>query len=186
MSDVTFDMRNNGMEVHERHAEPWRVTLVDTGDGANTGERLRRVAAYLPPDEPFCFTYGDGLADVDIGAEIAFHRRHGRLVTLCAVTPLGRYGALRCAGDRVDSFTEKPAGDGGKVNGGFFVVSPQALGHIGDGNRSWEVEILPALASRGEVMAFAHSGFWEAMDTLRDKNHLEALWQAGSPPWKVW
>lgn len=185
-SDVTFDMRENRMQVHERFAEPWRVTLVDTGEGTMTGGRLKRVARYLAPDEPFCFTYGDGLADVDITATIAFHRAHGRLATVTAVQPPGRYGALQRVGDRVSGFQEKPLGDGGWINGGFFVLQPAVIERIAGDDTAWEQAPLQSLAADGELMAFEHRGFWQPMDTLREKNLLEELWQSGQAPWKRW
>ena len=186
MSDVTFDMANNHMEVHQRHAEPWRVTLVDTGEETMTGGRLRRVAEYILHEEAFCFTYGDGVADVDISAVIAFHRSHKKLATVTAVQPPGRYGALAINGVRVQGFTEKPRGDGGLINGGYFVLSPGCLDRITDDTTSWELEPLTGLAADGELMAFEHDGFWQPMDTLREKNLLEDLWQCGKAPWKVW
>lgn len=186
MSDVTFDMANNQMEVHQRNAEPWKVTLVDTGDETLTGGRLKRVAAYVEGEESFCFTYGDGVADVDISRSIAFHQQHGKLATVTAVQPPGRYGALQINGLQVSGFTEKPPGDGGLINGGFFVLSPKCLDLIeGDGS-SWEGAPLTHLAKKGELMAFEHKGFWQPMDTLRDKNQLEDLWQSGNAPWKIW
>ncbi len=186
MSDVTFDMQNNSMRVHQQHAEPWRVTLVDTGDSTNTGGRLGRVAKYLDREDDFCFTYGDGVSDVDISAEIRFHRDHRRRATVLAVRPPGRYGALRMAGDRVLAFEEKPAGDGGYISGGFFVLSRECLSLIEDDSTSWESGALVQLASEGELMAFEHDGFWQPMDTLREKNELEALWASGEAPWKTW
>jgi glucose-1-phosphate cytidylyltransferase len=186
MSDVTFDMVNNRMEVHQKHAEPWRVTLVDTGEDTMTGGRLRRVAAYLRGEDAFCFTYGDGLADIDIAAEIAFHRAHGKLATVTAVMPPGRYGALVRDGDHVQGFIEKPRGDGGWINGGFFVLSPQVLARIAGDSTSWELEPLTGLARDGQLQAFEHRGFWQPMDTLREKNLLEDLWQSGRAPWKCW
>ncbi|OMC12890.1 glucose-1-phosphate cytidylyltransferase [Mycobacterium sp. SP-6446] len=186
MSDVTFDMSVNRMEVHERHAEPWRVTLVDTGDDTLTGGRLKRVATYLEDEGAFCFTYGDGLSDVNIGASIEFHHRHGRHATVTAVLPPGRYGAIECTGDRVTDFVEKPRGDGGFINGGFFVLSPAVLDYIDGDGTSWEGSPLTRLAVDGEMMAFQHSGFWQPMDTLRDKNLLEELWSSGKAPWKCW
>lgn len=186
MSDVTFDMSANKMEVHRHHAEPWRVTLVDTGENTLTGGRLKRVEAYIRDDEAFCFTYGDGLSDVNIGASIEFHRQHGRRATVTAVLPPGRYGALECAGDQVTGFVEKPRGDGGLINGGFFVLSPSVLDYIEGDQTSWEGPPLARLAADGEVMAFEHSGFWQPMDTLRDKNMLEELWSGGKAPWKCW
>ena len=186
MSDVTFDMTNNRMEVHERHAEPWKVTLIDTGEETLTGGRLKRVAEYVKNEESFCFTYGDGLADIDIAAEIEFHRNHGKWATVAAVQPPGRYGALRLDGQRVAGFIEKPLGDGGLINGGFFVLSPHCLNLLAGDQTSWEGEPLARLAAEGQLMAFAHHGFWQPMDTLRDKNHLEELWQTGKAPWKTW
>ena len=186
MSDVTFDMANNRMEVHERYAEPWRVTLVDTGENTLTGGRLRRVRCYLKDEEAFCFTYGDGLADVDIRALIAFHRRHGRLATVTAVQPPGRYGALVRDGEAVRGFMEKPRGDGGWINGGFFVLSPKVLDYIEGDATSWEGEPMRRLAATDQLRAFEHRGFWQPMDTLRDKNQLEELWASGRAPWKVW
>ncbi|OBG33184.1 glucose-1-phosphate cytidylyltransferase [Mycobacterium alsense] len=186
MSDVTFDMSANKMEVHTRHAEPWRVTLVDTGEDTMTGGRLKRVGSYIKDDEAFCFTYGDGLSDVNIGASIDFHRQHGRRATVTAVLPPGRYGAIECAGDRVTRFVEKPRGDGGLINGGFFVLSPAVLDYIEDDQTSWEGAPLTRLAADGEMMAFEHSGFWQPMDTLRDRNMLEELWSSGEAPWKCW
>lgn len=186
MSDVTFDMAENRMEVHEHKAESWRVTLVDTGEESMTGGRLRRVRNYLEPNEPFCFTYGDGLADLDLTAEIAYHRAHGKLATVCAVQPPGRYGALLCEDKRVTGFQEKPKGDGGWINGGFFVLSPQVLDLIAGDQICWELEPLQRLAQDGQLMAYEHLGFWQPMDTLREKKALEDLWRSGNPPWKVW
>lgn len=186
MSDVTFDMAANKMEVHTRHAEPWRVTLVDTGEDTLTGGRLKRVASYIEDDEAFCFTYGDGLCNADIGASMEFHQRHGRHATVTAVLPPGRYGAIECAGERVTRFVEKPRGDGGLINGGFFVLSPAVLDYIEGDQTSWEGAPLTRLADDGEMMAFEHSGFWQPMDTLRDKNMLEELWSSGKAPWKCW
>ncbi len=186
MSDVTFDMVKNEMQVHQRNAEPWKVTLVDTGDGTQTGGRLKRVAEYVRREEAFCFTYGDGLADLDIRAEIAFHRSHGKLATVCAVIPPARYGALALDSHRVAGFSEKPGGEGGLINGGFFVLSPKAVELIDDDSTPWEARPLEELAATSELMAFEHRGFWQPMDTLRDKNHLEELWRTGRAPWKVW
>lgn len=186
MSDVTFDVANNQMQVHERYAEPWKVTLVDTGDDTMTGGRLKRVAPYVQDGDAFCFTYGDGLADVDITKEIAFHRQHGKWATVMAVQPPGRYGALQLGGNKVTGFMEKPRGDGGLINGGFFVISPKCLDLIeGDGS-SWESGPLNELANSSQLMAFEHKGFWQPMDTLRDKNRLEELWGSGKAPWKIW
>lgn len=186
MSDVTFDMTNNRMEVHQQKAEPWRVTLVDTGDDTLTGGRLKRVANYIENEEAFCFTYGDGVSDVDIGASIEFHRQHGKLSTVTAVLPPGRYGALERSGGQVTGFVEKPRGDGGLINGGFFVLSPKCLALIDSDRTSWEGAPLTKLASSGEMMAFEHRGFWQPMDTLREKNLLEELWMSGKAPWKCW
>ena len=186
MSDVTFDISANSMAVHERHAEPWRVTLVNTGDDTLTGGRLKRVAAYIKDDDAFCFTYGDGLSNVDIAASIGFHRRHGKHATVTAVLPPGRYGAIERAGDQVTRFVEKPPGDGGLINGGFFVLSPAVLDYIEGDRTSWEAEPLGQLAADGQLMTFEHSGYWQPMDTLRDKNHLEELWNTGAAPWKCW
>ncbi len=186
MSDVTFDMVNNQMKVHEQHAEPWRVTLVDTGNDTQTGGRLRRVADYLDEGEPFCCTYGDGIADVDITATIEFHRSHGRLATITAVQPPGRFGALVLDGQTVTRFAEKPGGDGGLINGGFFVLNTECLDLIEDDDTKWEEEPLGLLAERDQLRAYRHEGFWQPMDTLRDRNQLESLWASGSPPWRVW
>jgi glucose-1-phosphate cytidylyltransferase len=186
MSDITFDISNNSMEVHDQKVEPWRVTLVDTGEETMTGGRLRRVASYLRDEEAFCFTYGDGVANVDITASIAFHKAHGKLATVTAVQPPGRYGALQIDGHRVASFIEKPRGDAGLINGGFFVLSPSVLPLITDDSTPWEAAPLETLAQQGQLMAFVHSGFWQPMDTLREKNLLEELWQSGKAPWKVW
>lgn len=186
MSDVTFDMRHNEMEVHQRYAEPWRVTLVDTGDATMTGGRLKRVADYLKGEEAFCFTYGDGVSDIDLGAEIAFHRQHGKLATVVAVRPPGRYGALQMDGHRVTGFAEKPRGDGGLINGGYFVLSPKCLELIDHDQTSWEAEPLSHLSQMDELRAFVHDGFWQPMDTLREKNLLEELWASGRAPWKTW
>ncbi len=186
MSDVCFDMCDNRMEVLERHAEPWRVTLVDTGEHTLTGGRLKRVRRYLGR-ETFCFTYGDGVADVDIGALVDFHHRQRRLATLTAVQPAGRFGALDLVdGNRIARFDEKPRGDGHWVNGGFFVLEPEAIEYIDGDQTMWEREPLERLARDGQLSAWTHAGFWQPMDTLRDKSRLEDLWQAGSPPWKTW
>lgn len=186
MSDVTFDMERNQMEVHQRNVEPWRVTLVDTGDDTLTGGRLARVSPYVRDEEAFCFTYGDGLSDVDITALVAFHRGHGRKATVTAVQPPGRYGALNMDEQRVLGFTEKPKGDGGWINGGFFVLSPDCIDYVSGDQCSWEGEPLTRLAADGELRAFEHAGFWQPMDTLRDKNHLEELWATGHAPWMLW
>lgn len=186
MSDVTFDMVHNQMEVHEQKAEPWRVTLVDTGEDTMTGGRLRRVKEYLKDEEAFCFTYGDGVADVDIAAAIAFHKAHGKLATVTAVLPPGRFGALAREGDAVRGFIEKPRGDGGWINGGFFVLSPKVIDYIAADSTSWELEPMAKLAAENQLHAFEHNGFWQPMDTLREKNLLEDLWASGEAPWKQW
>lgn len=186
MSDVTIDMRTNEMEVHQRNAEPWRVTLVDTGDATMTGGRLRRVADYVRDEDAFCFTYGDGVSDIDIAAEIAFHRSHGKWATVTAVQPPGRYGALQITGSQVDGFIEKPLGDGGFINGGFFILSPRCIEMIAGDSTSWEAEPIAAIAAAGQLQAFIHRGFWQPMDTLRDKTMLEDLWVSRRAPWKIW
>lgn len=186
MADVTIDMRQNQTIVHNHEAEPWRVTLVDTGENTNTGGRLRRVASHLVGEEAFCFTYGDGLADVDIGALINFHRSHGHLATVTAVTPPGLYGSLQCADTTVTQFVEKPRDDGRLVNGGYFVLSPRVIDYIADDNTGWETEVLPRLVSENALEAFTHRGFWRSMDTLREKTLLEELWANGEAPWKMW
>jgi glucose-1-phosphate cytidylyltransferase len=178
-------MRTNQLEVHEKHAEPWRVTLVDTGNSTQTGGRLKRVASYLD-GETFFFTYGDGLADIDVSAELAFHREKGALATMCAVQPPGRFGAIGIEGHRITRFEEKPVGDGSWINGGYFVLEPDALDYIEDDDTSWERAPLERLARDGQLSAYPHRGFWQPMDTLRDKTKLEGLWQAGNAPWKVW
>ena len=186
-SDVTFDLRGRGMEVHDGDVEPWRVTLLDTGPDTQTGGRVKRVAGHLD-GETFLLTYGDGLADIDISALLAFHRAHGRLATVTAVQPLGRFGALQLdeTQQRVTSFAEKPAGDGAWVNGGFFVLEPGVLDYIAGDDTYFEGEPLERLARDGELMAYRHRGFWQPMDVLRDKNLLEQLWQSGQAPWRVW
>ncbi|MCG9597795.1 glucose-1-phosphate cytidylyltransferase [Vibrio sp. Isolate25] len=186
MSDVTFDMQNNEMKVHRKRAEPWTVTLVDTGDNSMTGGRLGRVADYLKDDEAFCFTYGDGVGDIDITETIKFHKSHGKKATLTATFPPGRFGALDMKEGQVQSFKEKPKGDGAMINGGFFVLSPEVLNYIDGDDCVWEQYPLNQLAKDGELMAFEHHGFWQPMDTLRDKVYLESLWQSGKAPWKVW
>jgi glucose-1-phosphate cytidylyltransferase len=186
MSDVTFDMANNKMQVHQQNVEPWKVTLVDTGEDTLTGGRLKRVSEYIKDEDAFCFTYGDGVSDVDIGALVRAHEQHGRLATVTAVLPPGRYGALEREGDQVSGFIEKPRGDGGVINGGFFVLSPKCLDYIEGDSSSWEGKPLHDLSSKGEMMAFEHRGFWQPMDTLREKNMLEDLWASGKAPWKTW
>lgn len=186
MSDVTFDMQSNNMIVHRKSAEDWRVTLVDTGEKTMTGGRLKRVAEYLNPDEPFCFTYGDGVSDVNITELVEHHKAEGKLATVTAVTPPGRYGALEIGGASVKSFTEKPRGDGAKINGGFFVLSAETIDLISSDDTSWEEEPLRRLAEMGELSAYIHDGFWQPMDTLREKNMLQKLWDGGTAPWKTW
>ncbi|MFC4339006.1 glucose-1-phosphate cytidylyltransferase [Cupriavidus numazuensis] len=185
-SDVTFDMRDNSLHVHEKRAEPWKVTLVDTGESSMTGGRLKRVADYVKDDEAFCLTYGDGVSDVDIGSTIAFHKAHGKTATLTSTWPPGRFGSLNIEGQQVLSFREKPKGDGAIINGGFFVLSPKVLSYLGGDETVWEQEPLMRLADEGELMAFHHEGFWQPMDTLRDKTMLEELWAGGKAPWKKW
>ena len=184
MSDVTFDMRTNTMDVHQRYVEPWRVTLLDTGEGTLTGGRLKRVRAHLG-NETFCVTYGDGVTDLDIGALVRFHLAHGRKVTVTAIKPQGRYGALNLEGTTVSRFQEKPAGDGGWINGGYFVLNPSVFELIEGDHTSWESTPLVQLAAQGELQAYQHEGFWQAMDTMRDKSHLEGLWASGAAPWKA-
>ena len=186
MSDVTFDMAHNKMEVHQRKAEPWRVTLVETGENTMTGGRIKRVAAYLDDGEDFCCTYGDGVGNVDITQLLAFHRSQGTLATLTATQPPGRFGALGLHGHQVTSFQEKPQGDGGWINGGFFVLSPKVLNYIEDDQTIWERGPMERLAAEGQMSAYLHHGFWQPMDTLRDKTHLEELWTSGKAPWKTW
>ncbi|MBC8212897.1 MAG: glucose-1-phosphate cytidylyltransferase [Gammaproteobacteria bacterium] len=185
-SDVTFDMSMNSMEVHEKRAEPWKVTLVDTGENTMTGGRLKRVAEYLRDEEEFLFTYGDGVADLDITKTIEFHRQHGKLATLTATYPPGRFGALKIEDHRVVSFQEKPQGDGGMINGGFFVLSPQVIDYIDEDSTVWEQYPLNQLAQEGQLMSFEHKGFWQPMDTLRDKQYLENLWAKNKAPWRTW
>jgi len=185
-SDVTFDLQKNSMEVHERYAEPWKVTLVDTGADTLTGGRLKRVRAHIKDEEAFCFTYGDGVADIDIGASIAFHKEHGKLATMTAVQPPGRFGAIDMNGQRIMSFKEKPQGDGSWINGGYFVLSPKVIDLIDDDSTIWEKGPLERLAEDGELDAWMHHGFWQPMDTLRDKVLLEELWESGKAPWKRW
>ena len=185
-SDVTFDLREKKMHVHERRTEPWKVTLVDTGDESMTGGRLRRVADYVQEEEAFCFTYGDGVGDIDITALVAFHQSHGKAATVTATWPPGRFGALDIRDGKVVDFMEKPKGDGGMINGGFFVLSPKVLSTIEGDHTIWEQEPLNKLAQSGELMAWEHHGFWQPMDTLRDKHMLEDLWTSGRAPWKMW
>lgn len=185
-SDVTIDVRSGEITYHQTIAEPWRVTLVDTGHETQTGGRITGVRDYLDDGAPFCMTYGDGLADINIGKEISFHKSHGKLATIASVVPPGRYGALETTGNRVDRFSEKPPGDNARINGGFFVLNPGVLDLIDGPQTSFESAPLKAMAARGELMAWQHDGFWYAMDTLRDKNYLEGLWDGGNAPWKVW
>ena len=186
MSDVTFNMRENRMEVHHKRAEPWNVTLVDTGDASMTGGRLKRVAEYVKNDEAFLFTYGDGVSDVNIRDTIDFHLSHGKLATLTATFPPGRFGALDIQNKQIRSFKEKPKGDGAMINGGFFVLNHKVIDLISNDATIWEQEPLMTLAEQGELMAYEHGGFWQPMDTLRDKHYLEGLWESGKAPWKVW
>jgi glucose-1-phosphate cytidylyltransferase len=186
MSDVTFDMRHNRMHVHEQRAEPWTVTLVDTGDDSMTGGRLKRVADHVREEREFLFTYGDGVGDIDITRSIEFHRSHGKLATMTATYPPGRFGALEIKEGQVTHFLEKPKGDGGMINGGFFVLSPKVLDYIAGDDTTWEQEPLRQLATDGELMAYEHHGFWQPMDTLRDKQQLLAMWEGGRAPWKIW
>jgi len=186
-SDVTFDLGNNTVEYHRSSSEPWRVTLVDTGEATMTGGRLKRIHSYVKDEESFCFTYGDGVANVDINALIAFHRQHGKLVTLTATQPTGRFGSLNIGAEgSLQSFSEKPKGDGRWVNGGFFVLSPDALSYIKDDATMWEYEPMETLAREGNVSAYQHTGFWQPMDNMHDKGILEGLWKDGKAPWKVW
>jgi glucose-1-phosphate cytidylyltransferase len=186
MSDVTFDLRENQMQVNQSVAEPWRVTLVDTGDNAGTGGRLKKIARYVEDEDAFCMTYGDGLSDVDITAEITFHKSHGKLATVTAVQPLARFGGLSVEGTGINAFQEKPEGQGGWINGGFFVLSPQVLTEIPAETTSFEKEPMENLTAKKQVQAFFHSGFWQPMDTIREKQKLEELWASGKAPWKTW
>jgi glucose-1-phosphate cytidylyltransferase len=186
MSDVTFDLRDGSRKIHHAAAEPWRVTLVDTGEETEVGGRIKRIMPYVEEDEAFCLTYGDGVGDVDIGGSIALHKREGALATVTAAQPPGRFGALRTEGRRVVGFQEKPAGDGGWINAGFFVLSPKVGSYIKDDTTVWEREPLERLAAEGQLRVHFHGGFWQAMDTLRDKRHLEDLWESGKAPWKTW
>jgi len=185
-ADVTFHMEENRMEVHDSTTEPWRVTLVDTGDTTQTGGRLKRVGKYLAGEDTFCLTYGDGLADIDVAKSVEFHRLHGKLATVSAVQPSGRFGSLVIDGDQVTAFREKPAGDGASINGGFFVLSPKVIEYIEGDQTLWEREPLERLAQEGNLKAYPHTGFWQPMDTLRDKTYLEELWQSGAAPWRKW
>jgi len=184
-SDVTFDMRRRDVVIHQSGAEPWSVTLVDTGEETATGGRLRRVAPYIG-DEDFCFTYGDGVSDVDITALVEFHRRQGALATVTAVHPPGRFGVLTLTRDKITAFAEKPSDDAGWINGGYFVLSPKAIGYVADDDTAWEREPMERLARDGQLAAFVHAGFWQPLDTLRDRNLLNDLWNGGNAPWKTW
>ncbi|WP_419909993.1 glucose-1-phosphate cytidylyltransferase [Hoeflea sp.] len=184
--DVTFDLRNNNMEIHEAQAEPWRVTLIETGENTMIGGRIKRILPYVRDDEFFCLTYGDGVGDVDVTETIRFHRENGVLATVTATQPPGRFGALRMDGTKVTGFQEKPEGDGGWINGGYFVLSPEIGRYIEGDDTVWEREPLENLAADGQLRAYFHNGFWQPMDTLRDKRNLEELWASGDAPWKVW
>ena len=186
MSDVTFDLEKNQMQVHNNSSEPWRVTLVDTGEATMTGGRLKRVRAHVGDDDAFCFTYGDGVGDVDIGALIAHHRQHGLLATLTATQPPGRFGTVELDGHHVRQFQEKPHGDGAWINAGFFVLSPKIIDYIDNDQTIWERDPLERLAREQQLSVWRHEGFWQPMDTMRDKTHLEELWASGKAPWKVW
>lgn len=186
MSDVVYDMKNNKIEIHQKQVEPWRITLVDTGETSMTGGRLKRIRHYLD-DNDFCFTYGDGVSDINIQETIQFHQRSGTLATVSAVQPPGRFGAIRHEGHQVIGFEEKPRGEGGSwINGGFFILSPKVIDYIAHDTVSWEQEPMQRLATEGQMSVYFHNGFWQPMDTLRDKRQLEDLWRSGSPPWKVW
>jgi glucose-1-phosphate cytidylyltransferase len=185
MSDVTFSIRDNTMETHHQAAEPWKITLVDTGENTMTGGRLKRVAPYIG-NETFCLTYGDGVSDIDISKLIAYHKSSGRQATVTAIQPPGRYGSVDIKKGAVHAFQEKPAGDGAWINGGFFVLEPSVLENIGGDDTIWEQQPLQQLALQGQLSAFQHEGFWQAMDTLREKNYLEELWSSGKAPWKSW
>lgn len=185
-SDVTIDLGSNSIEVHHKRVEPWKITLVDTGENTMTGGRLKRISDYIKNEDLFCFTYGDGVSDVNIKELIAFHKNHGKAATMTATYPPGRFGAIDIQNDMITSFKEKPRGDGALINGGFFVLSPKVLHEISDDSSIWEQEPLMNLAKQEELMAFKHEGFWQPMDTLRDKNYLEELWKSKNAPWKVW
>ncbi|WP_339058040.1 glucose-1-phosphate cytidylyltransferase [Candidatus Regiella endosymbiont of Tuberolachnus salignus] len=186
MSDITFCMRDNKMEVHQKRVDPWKVTLVDTGENSMTGGRLKRVQDYIKDDEAFCFTYGDGVSDINITELINFHQKNGKQATLTAAFPPARFGALNIKDGQVHSFEEKPRGDGSMINGGYFVLSPKVIDLIDNDQTIWEQQPLITLASKGELMAYKHTGFWQPMDTLRDKNYLHQLWEENQAPWKVW
>ena len=186
MSDVTFDMKTNQMQVHENEAEPWKVTLIDTGENSQTGGRLRRVRKYLDKEEPFCFTYGDGVGDIDITSLIAFHKEHGKLATVTAVRPPGRFGTMSLDGNIVNEFREKQVGPGSYINGGFFILSPAVLDYIDNDEATWEDKPLTNLSAEGNLMAYRHEGYWQPMDTIREREFLEDRWESGRAPWKVW
>lgn len=186
MSDVTFDMQYNNMQIHDNKSEPWKVTLVDTGENTMTGGRLKRVQKYLVGEEAFCFTYGDGVSDVDISDSIKFHKEHGKLATVTAVSPSARFGALKTKNDLVTKFKEKPNNEAGKINGGFFVLSPKVIDYIAQDDTSWEAEPLERVVSEEQLVAYQHNGFWQPMDTLRDKRNLEQMWADNTAPWKCW
>lgn len=185
-SDITFDMSINKMKIHQERAEPWKVTLIDTGENTMTGGRIKRIKSYLNEGEDFCLTYGDGLANIDISKLVTFHKNHGKISTLSAIYPPGRFGALEINENQVTSFYEKPRGDGALINGGFFVLKPKALEYIEGDKTIWEQEPLNNLALDGELMSFKHEDFWQPMDTLRDKHYLEELWETAKAPWKIW
>ncbi len=186
MSDITFDLKQNTVHMRKERTEPWRITLIDTGEGTLTGGRLKRVADYVEGENEFCMTYGDGLSDIDISATITFHREHGRLATVTAVKPPGRFGALELEGQRVTGFMEKPTGDEGLINGGFFVLDPRCLDLIEGDDTRWEDEPLTRLAAEDQLRAYEHHGFWQPMDTVRERNLLEDLWASGGAPWETW
>ena len=185
-SDVTFDLRENAMQIHQVKAEPWRVTLLDTGEDTQIGGRIKRVLPYVADDDAFCVTYGDGIGNIDVSALVELHRKEKRLATVTATQPPGRFGALRYEGNQATGFQEKPMGDGGWINGGFFVLSPRIGGYIADDTTIWEREPMELLAAEGQLSVYFHEGFWQPMDTLRDRKHLEELWESGKAPWKIW
>ncbi len=185
-SDITFDIKNNSMKVHQQYAEPWKVTLVDTGENTMTGGRLKRIKNFVQDEDAFCFTYGDGVSNIDISQSVSFHKAHGKLGTMTAVQPPGRFGAIDIDGQRIVSFKEKPQGDGNWINGGYFVLSPKVIDYITSDNTIWEREPMENLARDNQIDAFHHHGFWQPMDTLRDRLLLEELWEGGQAPWKKW
>lgn len=186
MSDVTFDMKINELKVYQKNVEPWTVTLVDTGENTETGGRLLRVAEHIKDEVAFCFSYGDGLTNANLSLQLEFHKQQGKLATLLAVQPPARYGWVEMDGAKINKFSEKPRGDGGLINGGFFILSPKVLNYIVDDTTSWEEDCLNNLATDNQLVGYEHRGFWKAMDTLRDKNYLESAWQNGTAPWKIW